>query len=382
MNITSKLNVALNTLKTTVLNLITATAAIPNTAVPQLKRARIIEITSALSKADMGKVASEVDGAMVKLGGMDGQDGLGKGLYSESGWDIRIDQCRAQGMPVIGQFVLRAGYHLFRQRSLPFVQGQLPENNEVLIHLVNQLNQKPVDALLLLIWDTNAYNGAVGDAWQQATIANILDPLLVKRANGEIPNIPIIIQSNPAYFSYFNSQTMNYLYGKKDKIHSALTQWLYSPTPGPVLDSLKTLFDAYSPANSFTYGSRPFGFENNVVFHEFTAGRFSVPTDFWDGSGKNVPLTCMLFWDTKEVLDQFLNVTVPEPPPNPETPPVVDAEVEKRLLALEAQVKTLNVSLLDAHSRISSLSGKTSLLETFFTAALKHAKAFLAEIGQ
>ena len=94
----------------------TMTASIPNTAVSQLNRARIIEITSKLASADMTKVSTEVDAVLVKMGGMDGVDGSGKELYTESGWDIRVDQARALSLPVLGQFGLRAGYHLFKQR--------------------------------------------------------------------------------------------------------------------------------------------------------------------------------------------------------------------------------------------------------------------------
>jgi hypothetical protein len=339
-------------------------ASIYNQQVPQSQRAKILYLSSEQTSSDIPAIAKSTDALLLLMGGMDGANAT---LYEESGFKARVDQAAAAGIPVLAQFNLSARFYLDAQMSLDPVLNLQNQYNKALIKIIDILRTqpwtfdildaksgwRPVHALVLNLYAYQTNGADVTDVWQQATLQSVLYPLQALMSQGKMPKLPIIVSSYPAFLARYNNQLLNFLYNRRGEISIGLHQWIYDAVPGPQLTSLQVLWDTYRPADTFKFQSLPYGYQGelgdgHVVFHVFTADRFSVPEAVMrDGSHARV--TCALWCDTKEALYLFLNfnrVIVPPDPGDPGDPgdggcPVYDAELEGRILTLEDKVAAM-----------------------------------------
>jgi GH25 family lysozyme M1 (1,4-beta-N-acetylmuramidase) len=332
----------------------TGTASIYNTKTIQENRGRILIMSSDEPKSDMATIAKSTDAVMLRMGGMDGSNKeMNTMLYWDSAFPIRCEQAAAVGLPVLALFNLRAGYHLDKQHMYGPVDDQKYFDNELISGIVNQLrvgpwtfdtltldnNWRKINAVVLYMADTMAKNGEVPDTWQSLTLDNVYKHIKIMQSIGRFPNVPIIVFSNPEFLAKYKEQLMNYLYGKRLELSVGLSQIVWPATPGPQLDGIDIFWKTYHPENTFKYTSTPYGFgsgkdEGNIVFHNFTYDRFSIP-EIFDSNGIHKTVSAVLWCDTKTELYKFLNFTpvIVVPPPTTHT-------IEERLSSIESWAVT------------------------------------------
>lgn len=328
----------------------TGTASIYNTKVSQENRGRILLMSSDEPKSDMISISKSTDAVMLRLGGMDGSNSeMNTMLYWDSAFKTRCDQAQQVDLPVFAMFNLRAGYHLDKQHDYGTIDNQKFDQNELVTGIINQMrtgswtydnlsldtNWKNVHSLVLYMGDTMAKNGEVGDVWQALTLDNVYKHIKLLQSINKFPNIPIIFFSWPGFLSKYNGQLMNYLYNRRNELSTAISQLVFDPTPGPQLSGIDIFWKTYRPADSFKFSSIPYGYgsgnnEGNIVFHNFTYDRFSVP-ELFDANGVHKTVSAALWCDTKDEMYKFLKFTPKVVPPTPTT-----KTIEERLASIEA----------------------------------------------
>jgi hypothetical protein len=341
-----------------------------NPTVPQKDRAKILFLSSDEPKADMPSIAKSTDAVVIRMGGMDGSTKeMNTMLYWEKdAFQIRCDQAKAVGLPIFAQFILRAGYHLDKQHAFITIEKETWDQNELILGIINALRTKAwtpstlkldadwktIHGIILNTYDLNDKNGnQIGDAWQALTVDNVYKNIIMLQETGRFPKVPIIIQSWGGFLKSYPAELLNYLYNRRKDISVGLTQPVYDTIAGPQLTSLQVLWDTYRPSDAFKFSNIPYGYESgnaegNVVFHNFTYSRFSVP-ELFDAAGNHKPANCALWCDTKIELYKFLNfvpsVIIPPVDP-PIDPPPVDplvtnlTELTKRVDAIEEFLST------------------------------------------
>lgn len=326
-------------------------ASIYEFTTPQSKRGRLVQIDGKTKTANNTEIITNSDAVVLKMGGMDGKKGGGNELYEEPGYAIRVNQFPKK----IALFNLDAGYWLWKQMNQGPVEEMQPEDNPVIKKIQYLLSLGKVNALMLHIGEDKTHLGKpIEDTWQKSTLLNVLDKILVLQDKKQFPDIKIIVRTDPWFLLEYPNEFSTYLYGKKDRVYVSLADFTgFTPTPGPHVNSLKTVFDTWYPPDSFKYYALPFGYykdelgnEDRVVMHWYSSMRYFVDGMLVSNTNEQVPVDIFLWCDTKEKLDLFLgegDIIVPSSSTSPSASPSaqIPSELEEKVSELERQVLDL-----------------------------------------
>lgn len=324
-----------------------------NRNVAEKNRARGLVLTSSQAKASF----DGLDFIMPAVGGMDAPN-----LYRDTSLNQWLTQASQAKIPSVPFYVLDGAFWLNGSgTALSVVQNMTLTQNQMVHDIIDSLHSgmwdyttldgksgwKPFHGLSLLMYNSKTANGGdVNTIWQQATLENVLKQLLVLRSNGQFPNVPFFIWSNPTFFKTYApvDPMYTYLRGLRSQVYAGMSEWIYSATSGPlVTDGMQAVFDTYEPSDTFTFAYTPewfdaTGINSFVMFHDFTSGRFTVPS-VTDANNVPSPLELVMGADTKDAIYKLLNfVPVIIQPPTGRTLEQVDAalaQVEAKLTAIK-----------------------------------------------
>jgi hypothetical protein len=337
--------------------------------VPQAQRATVITLTDDQAHADLSLLAPSTDGFILKMGGMDGQEGLGQEVYEESAWRIRVPQVAALKRPTIGMFPLSASLHLFKQVMAPTADKWATKEGwtdnvglkSVLTGMRNEswtfetlqptTGWLPVHALTFPMYHTNTKTGkAIGPDWQKRTIRALLEPLMQLQNEGKIPNIPLIVYGTPGFFDFYKgTEFLNYLYGLRNRIYLGLGKPFFATSPTALVLTPEEAW-SYRLLDSDNIGPIPWGYgsepndvnNGHVVYYEVSYNRFVI-VGVTDSSLNPVPSNTNFWCQDKASMYSWLNFK----PGDVEVPPVDPTlkSIVARLELLEQWRKDLGNSI-------------------------------------
>lgn len=345
--------------------LLAGKSLINNQSVPMAKRARFVDISHWNTVNDPASLFSSVDGVVAKIGGMDIGDGKGaKMAYEDSKWSYHTQLVFDNKRRLEGYFFTDPDYHLLKQRNLDWVKNQPYTENEVLIRLISSLHNgswtwdtlrpdqgwKPIEAVWLDAEETDAWNGKITPPWQEATIANLLDPLLMLQQRERIPTDwqlgcylrPLWLRDdckNPDG----SNPLETYLFYRRDRLRLWMAQWVFALDPDIQLKDLDDLWANYLPPDTFKWLYMPNGYDNRIWHHQFTGERFDVP--------EYVPeVDANLFYDTVEVYDQITGFSVNDGDTGgggevPQPGEVTLEQILQAVQAVDGKVEAINARL-------------------------------------
>lgn len=357
-------------------SLFTRIQGIFNPAVPMASRARFLDMSHWNTLKNPDALFSQVDGVVLKCGGMDISDGKGAlKVYEDVNWSANVQIAYDHKKRIEAYFYAHPDYHLLKQRSLDWVKNQDYKTNEILIQLITSLHNgpwtwdtlvadrgwKPIEALWIDLEETDAWNGKITPAWQEATIFNILEPLRRLQLQKKIPDWKLGVYTRPLFIrdDCKNADGSNpletYLWNRRDWIYLWLAQWIFALDPDIQLNSLGELWQKYLPPDTFKFLYVPYQLENRIWHHQFTGEKFDTPE-------YTPEVDANLHFDTVEAYDRatgFVSGSTPPPPPVPEpTPeptPVDLTEVLARLTEVDTQLNTLESKIDDLATKLNKV---------------------------
>lgn len=370
-----------------------------DTSIKQADRAPILFLCAATDKhPNMPAIKiGGTAGVMIKFGGMDGDTReMSTMLYTDTEYfQTNLTRAKAAGLPVLAYWDLRGGgYHLEKQHDQGPLENEHWWESQIFTTMLTALRVNgswsrqmlasdngwmPFNAIVLGLWDTNSKGGFVPDIWQKITLDTVLKHLLLLRGNGQFPNVPIIIQSWPDFLQMYPDYLGNYLNNVKQEVTVALSQLVFSPTPGPQLPNIATLFSTYRPTDSFIYtyldksgvsrSFTPLGYDavgdnSFVSMHNLSWGRFTIP-EVTDNAGKNQFADYFLFCKDLEGFNKFLNYAGDV---NPTPDPTPTETLQKKLENNLAEFKTRK-------------PGDGSVADRFFAIAITELEKLIAFTG-
>lgn len=187
----------------------------------------------------------------------------------------------------------------------------------------------------------------IGAFWQTKFFRYIVNHWRVLVQAGAVPNVPLLLKSNPEWL-------------EKYQVWTGCADWLYLDISQPQLESTASYPDLWSIYkfavwNDFKYSFIPEGYEKRVMLFEFSNGkqRLSFLT------GNNLAYLSKAF-DNAAGLSAFLN-TAPPPPP----PPVDNCDsLRLRVVELENQIGQMNNIISDQGVQIAELKQQVALAES------------------
>lgn len=338
-------------------------------AFTQAVRANVLTLFDEQAHADLKALSDGgTDVFILGMGGMDGPNG--QELRNSSAFRIRVDQAKTVLRPVVGRFTVAGDYHQRKQRTVDQVEGMSWDNNEVLKQIITSLRVPgdwsfstlkagtgwlPVHALIFSMTKYLYASGqTIESGWQKRTLKNLIDPLTYFQDHGMMPMIPLIVFSNPGFFTLYAKDDLGgYLLEQHQRLYLGLAQWYFAQSPtASVLKASETwdfrLPEGYNFVSTlYGYGSDPADPLNDghVVYHEASSGRFLIET-ITNSAGQPCPANTGFWCQDKIKLYEFLNFVSGN-----ELPPDIQAQLDAlnaRYTALEARVKTLE-DKMDLH---------------------------------
>lgn len=331
---------------------------------PQAVRTNVLTLFDEQAHADLKVLADGgTDAFILGMGGMDGPNG--QELQNSSAFRIRVGQAKTALRPVIGRFTVAGDYHQRKQRTVDQVEGMSWENNEVLKQIITSLRVPgdwsfstlradigwlPVHALILSMTKYLYASGqTIESGWQKRTLKNLIDPLTYFQDHGMMPVIPLIVFSNPGFFTLYAKDDLGgYLLEQHHRLYLGLAQWYFAQSPTASVLKTSEAWSFRLPEN-YNFVSTLYGYgsdsadplnDGHVVYHEASSGRFLIET-ITDSNLKPVPANTGFGYTTKEKFyTEFLRF-IPSIEPTPDPIQVQLDALNAKYTALEAKVKAL-----------------------------------------